>query len=458
MDINDYSFSAPPQAPPQEAAPAAPEDAPPAPEDAPGKKKKEKTLKQQLTSFGVGLVVLCFVMSLLAGVGGAFAVMRFYPSVNRSGDETTGLGEGAVHELPAPSAENAGSENEPAGEQPGELTTAAPEAGTGEEAQARTRGEIYAGAVNSIVGIRAVCTRQVQGFFGMSVPQTVTSSGSGFFVTSNGYVVTNYHVVENANEITVSTYDGSTYPALVRGYEEANDIAVLKVSGDFTPAELGSSADLQVGDDILVIGNPLGNLSYTFTDGVVSYLNRMITGDTGTTINMFQTNAAINEGNSGGPVYDMNGRVVGIASAKYTASAVEGLGFCIPIDDVRGMISDIIETGYVTGKPVLGVSVQTVSPAMAARYGIVVGCYVVEVGEGTAADNAGILAADVITAVDGAAVSAAGDMSALLLHKKAGETADIRVNRAGTELIFTVTLGEYAPAAARTQYSNVYDF
>ena len=128
------------------------------------------------------------------------------------------------------------------------------------------------------------------------------------------------------------------------------------------------------------------------------------------------------------------------------------------IDDVYGMITDIISTGYVTGKPVLGVSVQTVSSAMAVRYGITVGCYVVEVGAGTAADNAGILAADVITAIDDVAVNEAADMSTALSRKKAGDTVNVRVSRAGTDLLFTVTLDEYFPSAARTAYSNVYDF
>ena len=173
---------------------------------------------------------------------------------------------------------------------------------------------------------------------------------------------------------------------------------------------------------------------------------------------MFQTNAAINEGNSGGPVYDMNGEVVGIASAKYASSSIEGLGFCIPIDDVIGMIRDIITTGYVTGKPVLGVSVQTITSAMAIRYGIVEGCYIVEVGAGTAADTAGLAAEDVITAVGDTPVYSVSDMSAALTGFKAGDTVSVRVRRSGTDLIFSLTLDEYTPGEARTNYSNVYDF
>ncbi len=433
------------------------------------KKKKEKTVKQQLTSFGVVMVVLCFLLSFIAGAGGAFAVMSFFPTGRvKSQNDPTEITEGNVHEITVPSTETPSDQTaatEPS-TQPQQTTTAPaasenrPQETTASvpAAATKSKGDIYAEAVNSVVGIRAVSERQVATFFGRYTTQTVTSSGSGFFITADGYVVTNYHVIEGATEITVSTYDGSAYAATVRGYEEANDIAVLKIDGSFTPSKLGRSSDLRVGDDILVIGNPLGNLSYTFTDGVVSYLNRMITGDTGATINMFQTNAAINEGNSGGPVYNMNGEVVGIASAKYASSSIEGLGFCIPIDDVNGMIDDIIRTGYVTGKPVLGVSVQTVSSAMAARYNISIGCYVVALGEGSAADIAGIQTADVITAIDDTVIYSANDMGSALSGKTAGDSVTVRVNRSGTSMVFTVTLDEYKPGAARTDYSNVYDF
>lgn len=417
------------------------------------------------------MVVLCFVLSFLAGAGGAFAMINFYPLVH---PETTSgsveITEGEVYQIPeadpaspADAAQTSPSAaSEPTAEPttlPPETTTLPPETTTAAPVSVlKTKGEIYAEAVNSIVGIRASFTRQVPSFFGMYSTQNVTSSGSGFFVTDDGFLVTNYHVIENAVDITVSTYDGSTYPATVRGFEEANDIAVLKVDGSFQAALLGSSSDLSVGDDILVIGNPLGSLSYTFTDGVVSYLNRMITSETGATINMFQTNAAINEGNSGGPVYNMQGEVVGIASAKYASSSIEGLGFCIPMNDVYGMISDIISNGYVTGKPVLGVSVQTVTNAMAARYRIPTGCYVVAVGAGTAAENAGILNADVITAIDGAAITDASGISSALRGKSPGDTVSVRVSRSGTEYVFSVTLDEYFPGSARTEYSNVYDF
>ena len=429
-----------------------------APDTAPEKEKKpEKTVKQQLTSFGVMMVVLCFVMSLLAGAGGAYAMLNFYPLLGgEKANDPTEYTEGEYYEIQVPSTETPVSVTKPT--EPTEATTEEPDTRTPAVPTVKSKGEIYASAVNSIVGIRAVRTKQVATFFGRYTTQTVASTGSGFFVTANGDVVTNYHVIEDATEITVSTYDGSTFSATVRGYEKSNDIAVLKIDAATEPVSVGKSADLSVGDDILVIGNPLGSLSYTFTDGVVSYLNRMITGDTGATIHMFQTNAAINEGNSGGPVYNMQGEVVGIASAKYASSSIEGLGFCIPIDDVIGMITDIIDTGYVTGKPVMGVSLQTVTSSMAARYGIPEGCYVVAVGAGTAADNAGILATDVLLALDDVAVSSVSDVSDALGGYAAGDEMTVRLWRSGTELLFIVTLDEYAPGEARTNYQNVYDF
>ena len=466
MDINDYFAPAPAEPPAaveaQPEPPAFPAPESHTPEDAPQPEpsgKKEKTVKQQLTSFGITMVVLCFVVSLLAGAGGAFAMMNFYPLLSSDKKGSTEITEGEMYEIPVPGLS--------------ESTTAAPEDVPSEENTAeahseeptaapvnttKTKGEIYAEAVNAIVGVKAVKYQQIPTFFGRYTTQTVVSTGSGFFVTADGYVVTNYHVIENSTEITVSTYDGASYEATVRGYEESNDIAVLKISGSFEAATLGTSSGLSVGDDILVIGNPLGSLSYTFTDGVVSYLNRMITGDTGATINMFQTNAAINEGNSGGPVYNMQGEVVGIASAKYASSSIEGLGFCIPIDDVIGMIRDIINTGYVTGKPVMGVSVQTVTTAMAIRYGLVEGCYIVEIGADTAADRAGLAASDVIVAVNGTPVYSVAEIPVALMGVKAGSTVDVRVNRGGTELVFSLTLDEYKPGEARTNYANVYDF
>lgn len=322
----------------------------------------------------------------------------------------------------------------------------------------KTKGEIYAEAVGSVVCITVTGYETYTSFFGQSFSKKFTSSGSGFIVSSDGYIVTNYHVVENSDLISVSTYDGTSYEATLRGYEEANDIAVLKINGSFTPVRLGNSSELLVGDDIMVIGNALGELAYTFTDGVVSYLSRKITTDTGTSINMFQTNAAINEGNSGGPVYNMDGEVVGIASAKYASSSIEGLGFCIPIDDVKTIIDDLINLGYVSGKPLLGISVQTITSAMAIKYSYPTGCYIVALDENSCAYSAGLEATDVITYLDGERISSVDELSAFLASKKAGDTLEITYVRQSQSYTVSLVLDEYTPATARTSYSNVYDF
>ncbi|MBQ7637370.1 MAG: serine protease [Clostridia bacterium] len=431
------------------------------------KQKPEKTEKQQLTSFGVGLVVLCFALSLVAGAGGAFAFINVYPALTgKSFLPSEEITEGEMHEIPTSDTQGQAvtppsdvSETEPSQEQEGheESSSQAPEENS-EDGSVKSKSDIYAQSVDSIVGIKVARDKSYKTFFGKSYTETVPATGSGFFITDDGYIVTNYHVIKDSGDVTVTTFDGGSYKAAVRGYEEANDIAVLKIEGCFKSVRLGSSSELSVGDDILVIGNPLGSLSYTFTDGVVSYLDRLIAGDTGTAINMFQTNAAINEGNSGGPVFNIKGEAVGIASAKYTSSNIEGLGFCIPIDDVKGMIDDIIRTGYVTGKPVLGVSLQTVSRSISAKSGIPTGCYVVAVGEKTTADNAGIVTADVITAVDGTAVSSVSELSAALSEKRAGDTVSVRVSRGGMDMLFNIVLDEYVPGEARTSYSNVFDF
>lgn len=422
-----------------------------------GKKKKEKKppTRKTLAVFGVITLVLCLVMSAVSGAISSFVTVQVLENAKNPTGTTTQHADELISVPTDESDEFPPNTAEPTASSAEAPTESATKQNSG---AAKTKGEVYAESVNSIVGIKCEGTKEVSTFFGRTVSAPFTSTGSGFFITSDGYIVTNYHVIENAKKITVTTYGGQAYEATVRGYEASNDIAVIKVTGEFTPVKEGDSSSLVVGDDILVIGNALGELSYTFTDGVVSYLNRAITTESGDVINMYQTNAAINEGNSGGPVYDMYGRAVGIASAKYEASSVEGLGFFIPINDVKSMISDIIKNGYVSGKPSLGVSVQPVTQTMSLRYSVPVGLYIVAVGSDTAASKAGLKAADVITGIDGASVTGAAELSSVLSSKRAGDTVNVTVSRSGKNLTFTLTLDEYKPAEPRTQYSGVYDY
>lgn len=320
-----------------------------------------------------------------------------------------------------------------------------------------SKGDLYAMAVNSIVSVKATWTEYYTSIFG-SYSQPVTSKGTGFIITDDGYILTNYHVIKNGTNITATDYDGNEYTAVLVGSEPANDIAVLKIDAEKTPVVLGESADLKVGDDIMVIGNALGELSYTFTDGIVSHLSRQVSTEDGMSINMFQTNAAINNGNSGGPVYNMYGEVVGIASAKYASETIEGLGFCIPIDDVKIMISDIINYGYVTGRACLDITLQTITAEMSARYALPEGCYVVALDKGGAASNAGLQSKDVITGLGNEDVHSCEDVARILNKYKSGDTIAITYVRNGKTETRTTTLSEYTLKNPRTSYSNVFDY
>ena len=289
-----------------------------------------------------------------------------------------------------------------------------------------------------------------------------SGSGTGFIISEQGYIVTNYHVVEGSGNVYVTLYDESTYTAKVIGYEESNDIAVIKIEpeGKIESLVYGKSSSLSVGDDVYVIGNPLGDLTFTLTRGVVSALNRLIDTGSGFSINMFQTDAAINSGNSGGPVFDEHGFVVGIASAKYASSSIEGLSFCVPIDDVRSMIDEIINKGYVSGKPLIGVSVcdrEFISYGFIQSARSINGAKIVAVGENTAAEKAGLLVNDIIVSADGKSISSVSELRTVLSDYRSGDIIIFKINRNGAYTDVSLILGEYEPSSPRTDYSYVYD-
>ena len=287
-------------------------------------------------------------------------------------------------------------------------------------------------------------------------PSTVTvvtelprgaSVGTGVILTEDGYVVTNYHVVQNASNITVTTHSGDEYAATVKGYDATNDVAVLKVEAEgLSAATIGSSGNLSIGDMVVAIGNPLGRLAATETVGYVSGINREVTTDN-TVISMLQTDAAINPGNSGGPLFNMYGEVIGITTAKYSGTtnsgaSIEGIGFAIPIDDVMGIISDLIDYGYVTGA-YMGITVKDNDKEAAAQFGLPTdGAYVVDVTPGSSADKAGIQSKDLITAVDDHKITTRTDLTRTLRNYKAGDTAQVTVVRSGRELTLTITFDE----------------
>ena len=309
--------------------------------------------------------------------------------------------------------------------------------------------EIYKNNVDSVVSIEVRSSYSV-------------GYGTGFIVSERGYIVTNYHVVEGADKVSVTLYDESTYSAKVIGYEESNDLAVIKIEpeGKIESLVYGRSTELSVGDDVYVIGNPLGDLTFTLTRGVVSALNRLIDTGSGFNINMFQTDAAINSGNSGGPVFDEHGFVVGIASAKYASSSIEGLCFCVPIDDVRSMIDEIINKGYVSGKPLIGVSVydrEITSFGFLQSARRINGAKIAAIGENSAAVNAGLQVGDIIVAAGGKNVTSVSELRTVLSDYRSGNAIILTISRNGVNSDVTVILGEYEPAPPRTDYSYVYD-
>ena len=321
------------------------------------------------------------------------------------------------------------------------------------DGSAMTPSQLYASCVNSVVAIST--TVQSSDFRGSS---QASSSGSGFILTDDGYVVTNYHVVEGATAVNVILHDDTEYAAEVVGHDATNDIAVLKVEAENLPAApLGSSGALAIGDMVAAIGNPLGELASTQTVGYVSGINREVATDN-TIISMIQTDAAINPGNSGGPLFNMYGQVIGITTAKYSGTtgsgaSIEGIGFAIPIDDVMPIINDLIDYGYVTGA-YMGVTVMNTDEQAAAMYGLPTGARIEEVVKGGAADRAGLQVKDIVIDLGGHKVSNITDLTRALRHFKAGDTTTITVLRNGQELTLDILLDEKpqeTPAAAVPQ-------
>lgn len=310
---------------------------------------------------------------------------------------------------------------------------------------------IYDQACNEVVGITTEVT--YTNFFGQTSSSAV--SGSGFIVSSDGYILTNYHVIEYAYKgnyaVTVMLHDGTRYEASIVGVEDCNDIAVLKIDASgLDPVTFGDSDKLSVGDDVYAVGNPLGELEFSMTTGHVSALDRLITTDESSeAINMFQIDAAVNSGNSGGPVYNANGEVVGIVTAKYSDTGVEGLGFAIPINDAAKIANDLITKGYVTGKAYMGVSIDERYNSMYSQYyNMPIGAFVKSVESGSCAENAGIQAGDIITRLGDVEITGYSDLKQAIKQYSAGDSAELELYRAGESRTITVIFDEAVPDSA----------
>ncbi len=372
----------------------------------------------------IALALCCTLLGGAAGLGGGYLVARNVASQPERNESTVlqGQRENIV------------------------LNTAQIETG-----KLMTPAEVYAANVNSTVGITTSVTTNFWGF-----QTTSAASGSGFVLTKDGYILTNHHVIENSNAITVSFYDGTSKDAQLIGYDASNDIAVLKVEAeDLTPVVLGDSDNLNVGDSVVAIGNPLGELTFSLTAGAVSALDREITTSTGITMNLMQTDCAINSGNSGGALFNLYGEVIGITNAKYSGdgsngeASIDNIGFAIPVNRILKIVESIIENGYVA-KPYIGVSVTDVSEETQS-YGLPMGAAIKTVAQDSPAEKAGLQINDIITKVGDTDITGSSDLVKLISESAAGEVLTLTVYRQGKTLTLELTVGEQIQSATQEQ-------
>ena len=293
----------------------------------------------------------------------------------------------------------------------------------------------------SVVGVHTYGTYS---YWGRQITNMELGSGSGVIYSEDGYIITNYHVIEDATSVVVTLSDEQEYEAVIIGADEASDLAVLKIdAGRKLPAaELGNSSELQIGELVVAIGNPLG-YDNTVTDGIVSGLNRQLSDYTDE-MTLIQTNAAINSGNSGGALVNGRGEVIGINSAKLVASNAEGMGFALSIDEVKPLVEQLITQGHVS-RPYMGVTIDSqyqVDEETAERYEIPMGIMIYEVAENSPAERAGLRAGDIIYKVNDTLIQSFDDLSELIDSSQVGDTLRVLANRDGKKVVCDVVLGD----------------
>ena len=358
--------------------------------------RRSKAISNKMIIFGICMVVLC----ALAGFGGALIATNLHSGSGITVNKQSG---------------NAGSGN-----------------------QIEDVSDIAAKCGPSVVEITTEAVTSGNSIFGQYVQQ---GAGSGVIFSEDGYIITNNHVIEGATSIAVRTQDGTEYKAQLVGTDAQTDLAVIKIDASgLTPATIGESSSLQVGDAAIAIGNPLGELGGTVTTGIISALDREITVED-ETMTLLQTDAAINPGNSGGGLFDANGNLIGIVNAKESSTGVEGLGFAIPIDGAMDIINELIENGSVTSRPALNVSLYDYSSSNSLRRSDMEdGVYIVQVVQGGAADKAGLQQGDRIISFDGKEVNTSAEVKAILRDHKIGDTVSMTVSRDGKTIDVQITL------------------
>ena len=381
------------------------------------------------------IAILLIAVIFLGGISTALSVLniRLFQELNRTEEQAVAFA--AVRQKAPKPSQTVPPTTLPAQEEPSAVAFQTPAETRGaEELEELTLQEIYEKNIPSVVSITAASSGQ-------------TSTGTGVVVADNGYVVTNHHVIDGAQSFVVRLTDEREFQAKVVGADLVSDLAVLRVDAEnLTEAEFGDSESLRVGDAVVAIGDPLGvELRGTMTDGIVSAINRDVCIN-GRYMNLIQTNAALNSGNSGGPLINIYGQVVGINTMKIGAfsdkSGVEGLGFAIPSSIVEDVVGQIIRQGYVSGRPWLGITGESLSPFYQRFYHVPAGLYITRIDPESPAEVSGLLPGDILLQADGFDVYTMDDLNARLYSHDAGDLIALTLFRNGVQAELTLRLAE----------------
>ena len=418
------------------------EPVPSEPQQPPLEQAKEE-IRRSGKHTGLKIAALLAALAIVAGIGGS-VLMKAIDAIGQKNlaEQEQNASVGAMAEQPVEQAQPAQQETQSGAAYRLERTPLPDTLQSNEGEKTLTLAQVYKMNVGAVCNIVVQDAADVWGQDGYCI-------GSGFVLTEDGYVVTNNHVVDGADgsPLTVQLYSGDEYPAEIVGGDSMNDVALLKIeAASLQTVTVGDSDETEIGETVAAIGNALGELPFSMTSGCVSALAREVDPD-GTPITMLQTDVSINAGNSGGPLFDMNGNVIGITTAKMSGTSengitIEGLSFAIPINDVLRVVYDLQQYGRVRGRAYLGVTLQDLDAQVAKTYGLPSGPQVVTVTEGSCSEKAGLQPHDIIVGFDGDEISSFSELVSALGKHRAGDTVTLKLYRAGAELEVTLTLDE----------------